>query len=255
MKLDYIDSGSFGNKKIFYQFINRKLSNKLRFFFLHGVFSTTLKDKYKKLAKHIVKNNLGSVFLYETSRTLNTWENKLSFKQYEKSFIGKTFIDEKQDIENIFKHFLKLSLSDKKRNIILVGFSLGGTLASFLLPKYNDLIKDLYLFGSGISTKRKELPILSTYPSKRAILNNFKNYTGSIYLIQGERDNVVPTEEAKQIIKIAKNCLYKKIVILKDVDHQFYLIKNKNKIFIDQWIIKFIKNTLEEEGNLSRYLR
>lgn len=247
MKLNYIDSGIYGNKKIFYRLFGENLSHRLRFFFLHGVFSTTLKEKYQLIARQIVKNKLGSVFLYETSRKINSWESKMEFYNYEKTFRGKTFLDEKNDVEIIFDHFLKITSSTKKINIILVGFSLGGTLASFLLPKYGSIIKSVFLFGSGITTKRKNLPILSTYPPKEKILQNFKNFKGSIYLIQGDKDNVVPTEEAKQILKIANQSLIKKNIILKNVDHQFNLISEKKKKFIKNWIYHFIKNSISEE--------
>lgn len=253
MKYNYINSGYFGRKKIFYKFIGKNFSLKKRFFFLHGVFSTTLKDKYFSLAEEIEKNKIGSVFLYETSRKIYSWESNLEFEKYEQTFKGKTFEDEKKDVEKAFKYFLKItSINDK--NIVLVGFSLGGTLASFLLPKYGRLIRSLFLFGSGISTKRKELPVLSSYPPKDKILSNFKNFNGSIYLIQGEKDNVVPKEEGREILKVENNSFIKKNVILKNIDHQFFSVYEEKKLFIKEWIFQFIKNSLIEEDKLSRLL-
>lgn len=246
MNYKYLNLGTFGKKKIFYELIGKQYSSKRRFFFLHGAFTTTLKDKYINLAKDITKQKMGSVFLYETSRKIYSWEYCLEFEKYERTFEGKTFEEEKKDVENAFKHFLKIT-AIKNKNIVLIGFSLGGTLASFLLPKYKNLIQSIYLFGSSISTKRKKLPILSSYPKKQSILNNFKNFSGNIYLIQGEKDDVVPITEAKKILVVAKKSILKKNIILKDVDHRFNLIKNNKTIFIKEWIISLIKYTTFEE--------
>lgn len=251
MRYQYLDSGSFGRKKIFYKFIGKKFSSKIRFFFLHGVFSTTLKDKYFNLAKEIERNKMGSIFLYETSRKIYSWESNLKFEKYEQTFKGKTFEDEKKDVKKVFDYFLKIT-SIKEKNIVLIGFSLGGTLASFLLPEYGQLIRSIFLFGSGISTKRKELPILSSYPLKEKVIDNFKNFNGSIYLVQGDEDNVVPKEEARKILKVKNNSLIKKMVILKNVDHRFYLVSEGKKLFIKEWIFQFIKNSLLEEDKIKQ---
>lgn len=171
----------------------------------------------------------------------------MNYEEYSKTFDGKTFEDEWKDVEVIFKHFLNLRRI-KINNVVLVGFSLGGTMGSFLVKKYPQ-IRSIFMFGSGVSTKRKMLPILSTYPKKEKILKNFSKYKGSVYLIQGENDDVVPQTDAREIINHADKAIIKEIIVLKNVDHQFNLKKGIKKIFLKNLIVDILKNCLQVEEN------
>ena len=64
-------------------------------------------------------------------------------------------------------------------------------------------------------------------------------FKGKIILVQGTNDNVVPIEEAREVITNNENLAFiRKLIILKDVDHQFKYINDRkskkiNKIILD----------------------
>ena len=226
--------GVFGEKKqkvVFYQ--NKNFSK--AFFFIHGLYSSCSQDKYFLLTKGLVKNDF-NVFLFDRSRKKGYKDN---FDIQTKSFFfkGKSFNEEINDVKIAFKFFL--SFLPKKKEITIVGFSLGGTLASFLIKEYKNHVKNIFLFGSGISTKNKNRPITDTYPRKEDILKNFSMFKGKIILVQGTKDNVVPIEEAREVITNKESLAFiRKLIILKDVDHQFKYINDRkskkiNKIILD----------------------
>jgi len=237
--------GSFGKKIIYYRFKKLKDSNNY-FFFLHGVYSTCLKQKYFRLADRIITNNLGSAFLFESSRKVYSFESKLTFQQYLKTFQGKTFNDELQDVLNIFGYFFKNIIKNKKyARIILIGFSLGGTLGSFLLAKYADYIKGIILFGSGITTKGINRPITGSYPNKNILLTNFKTFKGGITLVQGSRDNVVPVLQARKIISESHGAWLRNLIILKGVDHTFSKVNGRDaEDKLRDTVFNIIKNNI-----------
>lgn len=215
--------GSFGKKRTYFLHTINK-SNKLTIFF-HGVFSTTLDVKHQEIIKKIEKNNYNSDFLcFETSRHYNTFENKnYSFEEYANTFNGKNFTDELDDIKNL----LRSVNIEQYTEIIFVGFSLGGTLSSFFIEEYSEKVKKIFLFGSGISTKRKTLPILSTYPTKKDILHNFKKYEGDLIIVQGSLDTIVPQKDANLIISTASMARKTALIRLLGVDHRFLTKFNK----------------------------
>lgn len=246
MKINEVyKKGSFGKKLIYYSFKKQRGSSNY-FFFLHGVYSTCLKQKYFYLADKISNKKLGNVFLFESSRKVYTFETKLDFKQYVKTFEGKTFNDELQDVLNIFEYFYGNFVKNKKTaRIFLIGFSLGGTLASYLLPIYGDRVKGVVLFGSGVTTKGINKPITKTYPSKNSLLSNFKTFEGILTLVQGSNDIIVPLIEAREIIDYSDKAFIRSLIILKGVDHRFVNINDtKRENYLIKMIINIIKNSI-----------
>lgn len=231
MRFKYISKGSFGKKKIYYSYISSHKHNHNFFVFLHGAYSTGLKDRYIDLSRQLAKKNIANSFSYETSRNLQSFEEKvlsMTFEDYTATFEGKTFIQEKEDIEIIFKYFMENFAKDSKAQVNLVGFSLGGTMASFLIKQYGKVLNSITLFGSGITTKGTNAPILSTYPSSQAILKNFLQFKGQLTLVQGTEDKVVPVQSARKIIFQANNAKVRKLILLNGVDHTFTKINDVN---------------------------
>ena len=236
--------GSFGKKIIFYQFLKTNKNNNY-FIFLHGTYGSSFKKKYASIADKIIKNNLGNVLLYETSRKIYTFENEKlvsDFEEYTKTFAGKTFKNELDDVRTIFDFFIKELVTVRNPNLHLIGSSLGGTLASYLIKDYKKHIKSIILLGSGISTKGKNKPILSDYDKSQEILANFANFSGNLTLVQGTKDTIVPVEEARKIIFKSKNAKTKKLIILNGVDHTFKFINGvKKETELTDYIFKLIE--------------
>jgi len=231
-----IISGVFGEKKqkiIFYKVNNFKHA----FFFIHGLYGSCFQEKYFLLANRLLKNNF-SVFLFDRSR-IKGYKNNLDYKIKSHFFKGKSFEDEIEDTKIAFSFFL--NLLSKNHKVSIIGFSLGGTLSSFLIKDYQKYIKNIFLFGSGVTTKNNKRPVVNTYPKKETILKNFSMFKGKIILVQGTNDNVVPSEEAREIITNNKNLSFiRKLIILKDVDHQFKYLKNRESKKINKTIVDIL---------------
>lgn len=214
--------GVFGKKRNYYKILTpRKKSNRY-FIIFHGSFSSSYNsEKDEIIAKLIIKENLGNVILYETSRQTYTFESKLPFEEYKNSFGLKTYQQELQDVKILFNFFWKKIIKQKKDfQLIFVGFSLGGTLSSYFLPRHGHNVKQVFLFNSGVTTKIKG-STYSHYPKKKEVLTNFITYKGEIILVQGRGDTVVPQEEATQILEIAKEATSTELIRLKGIDHSF----------------------------------
>ncbi len=239
-----LKKGSFGKRKIYYRYLKSKKNNIDYYVFFHGVFGSSLKDRYVKIAKRITEENIGNVFLFESSRKEYTFEKKTeNFEDYVKTFAGKTFKDELSDVLEIFNFFLERIVNNRSEaRLHFVGFSLGGTLLSFLIPKYGHMIKNIYLFGSGITTKGYNKPILSSYPKKEDILSNFSCYQGNVYLIQGTKDNVVPRNEARKIISQAKKAFFRSLFIVRGADHRFLFIDGEpQEAYFNELILNILR--------------
>lgn len=220
--------GTFGQKKIYYDYLESTTPSNIVIVFFHGVYSSTYNHPmYKYFAKAIVKKGLANVALYETSRKIQSWEKPDEWQMYVDSFTGKTFEDELEDVKTIIKYIDDMKKKDT--HFFFIGSSLGGTLLSYLLPKYKNRVKSVVLLGSGITTNGKEQPILSTYPSSHEILDNYKMHSGNITLIQGTNDETVPTKPARRIISQDSQALIKKLIILNGVDHRFTTIFGENR--------------------------
>ncbi|MCS7092906.1 MAG: alpha/beta hydrolase [Patescibacteria group bacterium] len=190
-------------------------------FFVHGLYGNCFDEKYRKLSNFLNKKGY-SVFLFNRSRLDH---EILINENRQNQFQGKSFNDEIEDVKIALKHFLRIS---RLRKVHYAGFSLGGTLSSFLVKNFNSYLKTIFLFGSGLSTKNKNRPIVNRFPEKSLILNNFSSYSGKIILVQGTYDDVVPIEEAREIITYHKNkAPLTKLILLRGVDHQFKRIKGR----------------------------
>lgn len=226
----YIE-GVFGKKRNYYKILAPKKKNKRYFILFHGSFSSSYNsEKDEIIAKHIIKENLGNVILYETSRQTYTFESTLPFEKY-KNIIGpKTYQQELEDVKILFNFFWETIIKQNKESqLIFIGFSLGGTLSSYFLPRYGHKIKKVFLFNSGVTTKVKR-STYSHYPNKKEILTNFITYKGEIILVQGRGDSVVPQDEATEILDIAKETSSTELIRLKGIDHSFRKIDGKPAI-------------------------
>lgn len=225
--------GTFGKKQILYNLLRTKKKTNNYYIFFHGLYSSSLKERYVEIAKKIISNNLGNVLLYETSREVYSFENeKIDFLEYQKTFSGKLFKDELRDVSLVIEHLVNELIKEKDFKLNFIGFSLGGTISSFFIEKYKKYLNNIFLFGSSIETKNKKRPIVEDYPKKETILNYFSKHTGGLLLIQGTRDNVVNGKKAELIIEAAKKAKYTSIIKLRGVDHRF--LKIDDTISVDK---------------------
>jgi len=238
--------GTFGDKKVLFKYENKGL--KRTFVLFHGVYTSSVNsNKHEILARKLIDNGMGNVFRLETSRAnkdsvLNNWEEHVA------SFRGKTFVNELTDVKAAIKKLVDLD-REIENNIkyVFIGYSLGGTLASYLLPLMGSKVEHVFLFGSGVTTKGLDKPILDSYPNKLDILRNYLNFHGGITLIQGTHDDIVPLKDAKEVLNVAEKASYRKHINVEGVDHTFKnLFGVPREEILTQWAYELIKNTLSE---------
>lgn len=229
--------GSFGNQTIKTKLIKKKQSRSLVIFF-HGVFSSTLRDKYESIAQEIIKRTRANCLLFESSRSMSYRDyvkSKISFEQYEETFKGKTFSDELKDTRSVFNHY-----KTRYKIFHFVGISLGAILASYLLPT-NNRIKSFTILGSAPIINLKDKPIISSLDNPNKIYKNFSSYNGFLSIIHGSKDDLIKESDSRRIIKHAVNCVYKEFVNMYEVDHRFMVLNKKNQ---ENFLTKIITNII-----------
>ncbi len=213
--------------------------------FFHGLFGGSIdplcSPEIHRLAERLIQDNICAVGLYETSR--NLMRDDRDFIAWAKeAFAGKTFADEVHDVEIALKE-LTNAFSEYKR-LIFVGFSLGGTLSTYFLDTYHP--DAVLMFGSGCATRSKHMPIGSTYPPKSEILDNLKNYRGTLKIFQGTEDAVVPKGGAKQILRAATKAARRDFVQLGGVDHRFQMRYGTPDATLKDFLFKEVVLAVEE---------
>lgn len=240
--------GSAGKKKIYYKFLRFEPESTHFFIFFHGSFSSSyFGEKNDIIARKIIENGLGNVLLYETSRQVYSFETKLPFEEYKKAFGPKTYREELEDVKSIFSFFNQTMVKDRSRSRFhFVGSSLGGTQCSYLLPEYGHMVSDVFLLGSGITTKTKG-STYPGYPAKEEILKNYHDYSGAVYLVQGSEDTVVSKEEAMELLDHAGKSRVKMNIIMEGVDHSFRKLNGQPAI---PQVADMIYSVLETHADL-----
>ena len=213
--------------------------------FLHGFMSDLEGEKPKVFLKYAKKNKLGFLAIEYSGHGKSSGE-------FTKGNISKWTSDTKTIIKKIIK----------KNNFILIGSSMGSWISLNQFKFFQKQIKGFLGIGSApeflyrimwkkftkkmkMETKNKgvynlkhggyEYPI--TYQlikdgRKNKILN--KKITSKIYvtMIHGRKDEVVPVNYSKKVLKVFKNA-NKKLLIIKNGDHSLSSKRNLNKITVE----------------------
>jgi len=182
-------------------------------------------DRYKHILLWLQKNmkERPHIVWYQTARKPDPKIiPALRLNYWQEIFQGKVFGQELDDVEKVYKFILtKRTLFPKKINkIYSLGFSLGGTLAIILSSKFPQVVK-LCAIGSAISTKRKNLPVLRGYPSKKWILSKFENFSGYFKVLQGYAEEIVPINDALLAYSSLKNPKFATYSRIQGVNHMF----------------------------------
>lgn len=214
---------------------------------IHGLFGFS-GDKGSKsalLGKKVVDKNIGHMAQFSSSRDWNLFDES-DFKKALKSFGTKTFGQEVQDTKDTIDLLVahsKFLFNQEKIEISIVGGSLGGTIAATLSDKFN-LIDKIILAGSPSKLKEK-FHLTITGPSPRIIKKHARKFKGSVLLLQGEKDTIVPLKSGEKLLSFFENARSKKTIIVKGANHNFSSIDGKNKkkafeIYTEE-VIKFLK--------------
>ena len=218
-----------GNYKSFTKLIiypsKKKNSNVL--FNIHGLhgLSGDKGSKSKRLAETVSKQGLANVVLINTSRDWKSYEDG-SWDKMKAGFLGKTFEQELQDVKDAISLVFDQSeeifgLKENKIKLLLLGNSLGGTIATCLV-EYFDRVTKIAAVGSRIRM------VFKSKLSEEDILKSAAKYKGKFLLLQGSKDETVPLKEGDALLAAYKNAKTKKVVI-EGANHNFSKLNGKNK--------------------------
>ncbi len=172
-----------------------------------------------------------------------------------------TFLKEVQDAEDILNFAINLGY----KNIVILGLSLGGAVASYLSGiRGNDLegvilwsaVGDFSVFAPQYDTEEVKKALekygridIGGYYLGKAFLEETKNITiydkiekfeGAVLIIHGDKDEVVPVEQAYEYKRVLGDRAY--LGIIKGADHTY-----NTKVWEDEVIdlsIRFLTGSL-----------
>ena len=242
----------FNNKKI--RYLTNHYQNKLYIVFLHGFMSDIEGEKPKAIFKYAKKNKLGFLALEYSG-------HGKSSGQFTKGNISVW----SKEVEKTIRRIVK------KNNFILVGSSMGAWLSLNQFKIFNDQIKGFLGIGSApeflenlmwkkFTKKMKnetikkgiynlkhgsyEYPI--TYQlikdgRKNKILQNKIDSKINVTMIHGNKDDVVPKNYSKKVLKIFSKAK-KKLIIVKSGDHSLSSKSGLKKIILE--LNKIVSNVI-----------
>ena len=218
---------------------------KIYIVFLHGFMSNIEGEKPKAIFKYAKKNKLGFLALEYSGHGKSTGK-------FTKGNISKW----SKEVETTVKKIVK------KNKFILVGSSMGAWLSLNQFKFFKNQIKGFLGIGSAPEflenlmwkkftkkmkneTVRKGIYQLKhgnyQYPityqlikdgRKNKILNKKINSNINVTMIHGNKDNVVPKNYSKKILKIFTKAK-KKLIIIKNGDHSLSSKRNLQKIILE----------------------
>ena len=173
-------------------------------------------------------------------------------------------------IDDATTHLNRL-ISYGYKNIIVIGHSMGGVLASYLAANYPKYVKKLVLlapaldylaYGKGnlfeniktsfkivkdysmaevVGRTIKTSPVMLTQFMK--LVNNYQDILSKVkcplLIMHGNNDAIVPCKSSEEVFKIAL-AKYKYLIILDNVDHDIFR-SDKTDVIV-QTIYSFLKN-------------
>ncbi len=240
------------NKKI--RYLSNNYHNNLYIVFLHGFMSNIEGEKPKAIFKYAKKNKLGFLALEYSGHGKSTGK-------FTKGNISKW----SKEVETTIKKIIK------KNKFILVGSSMGAWLSLNQFKCFKDQIKGFLGIGSApeflqniiwnkftrkmkIETIKKGIYNLKNgnyeYPityqlikdgRKNKILNKKISSKINVTMIHGSKDEVVPQNYSKKVLKIF-NKAKKKLIIIKNGDHSLSSKQGIKKITFE--LNKLVSNII-----------
>lgn len=221
---------------------------------VHGLYGASGEpfSKSTLLGNSVLKHGLAHVVHFSSSRNWQMYQNAKNFSDQIDAFQGKSFEQELQDLKETINLLLTNSTElfdqdGKNIQFLLIGSSLGGTVISSLGEKLQ-WCHSIVMCGSGIGPSTSGKPILSSYPSKQTIRQSTERFKGSVLLLQGSKDDVVPLFSGDELLGSYINARMREKKLLEGVNHNFSNINGRNKqkaksLYIST-ILDFVENSL-----------
>ncbi|PJE64857.1 MAG: hypothetical protein COU90_01165 [Candidatus Ryanbacteria bacterium CG10_big_fil_rev_8_21_14_0_10_43_42] len=213
MKVHKLSSVFFGETAIFHYPAKEKTNQAVLvlkgLYGQHVLVGTQSKPSWdNKLAELL--GNKNNVFLFNTGRR-NAEKND--------AFIGKTFQQECDDVQNAFTYC--------KENILreevvwgTVAMSFGGTIL-IGCPNVLQAMQAVVMIGSGCGkSPTTTKPLLSTLPDTSVLLGSLNEFHGSLFFLHGGKDDVVPKESQQKIYNSTTACFSRGWVEFPSFNHE-----------------------------------
>jgi predicted esterase len=241
--------GVFGRKEIPVElYVNHKNESRRLYILLHGAYGKAYHHqptKYQILSELLAKQH--SVGFYQTSRNFMQMERpELNYDEYRnQSFGGKQFADEWEDVQRGVEAIIKSYTlkKGKPKEIICIGFSMGGLWSCLLTQKYKEISK-IYAFGSGTKFNLpSSFPLFESFPKVSFFRAVLSKYRGELHVIHGSNDELTSEKSAFSLFKLAIISSIKSYHEWLGVDHQFVCVNGENReAELIESIVKMIDN-------------
>lgn len=224
--------------------------------FFHGCCGTAFDAKpttYQQLAAFLQEKRAFHTVIYESSRNVLKSDVKITgeadFQRFtHEAFGDKKFKDEIAEAKAVIKAIL-LEIENNRvqtKEVVLVGFSLGGLIATVV----SQIIKPqaLCLFGSGTHFNvDPRLPILGgglSAADNRSIRTAARLYEGSVNICWGSEDNTTDKQAALDLFAEFENASRRSFAEWKGFDHRFILNHGQIDGTIISQLAQFVINSI-----------
>jgi hypothetical protein len=135
------------------------------------------------------------------------------------AFVGKTFMQECDDISRMFEYLVKEGVVSKSLPIVIIAHSFGGTTllgTPTVLKQASAVIMIASGCGKSPTTNK---PLLSSLYTEEELLMPLRTYNGIFMYIRGTKDAVVPKESQDKIIAAATSARVRIVSDILDAEH------------------------------------
>lgn len=219
---------------------------------VHGLYAMSggRGSKSKYLGNRILEKNIANVVQFSSSRDWNIFPSDGSYSKQQKSFKGKTFEQEAQDLRDAIDLILDQSnylfgVEKEKLRFYIVANSIGGTVTTTLKDKFKYIDK-IALAGSGTRPSDFTKSILSTCPTEKEILYSACKFKGELLFLQGSLDDVVPIDAQNKLFDSFEKAKKQKVIV-EGANHNFSKINGKDKRLAQKLYVDFILKFLTKK--------
>lgn len=171
---------------------------------------------FSKIAKTLEAKNLASMVRYESS---------LFDFAFKKIGMEPLLMDNLRAVINYSLEHAKDICGSDQPELFLAGYSAGASTTAAISAEYKQTVKMLLI-----------APSVDIDPA--TVEKSLSEYTSELYLISGDKDQVINSQALNTIGQWAKNTKYKKIITIPNCDHDFSGKQNK-QIFKQAYLWAF----------------
>jgi len=150
---------------------------------------------------------------------INTARLSVTDQTSKDAFVGKTFMEECDDIERMFEHLIKEGVIATSLPIVFIAHSFGGT-TLLGTPRVLKRASALIMAASGCGkSPTTDKPLLQSLATEEALLAPLRAYEGVYMYIRGTKDSVVPKDSQDKIINASVSAKTRIVTDVYNAEH------------------------------------